>query len=196
MPARPWRASSPRSAPRRRSLPPKLAEAEAAQVKELDQLHTQVVEHEAEVAKLREELGAMNAMRGELDQARAETKEQQDELVLTRKALDRAGAQAAELRTELAQTQTDLDRARLEAQDLEALRAKLEDAELVLQEAHQSHAQTRERVDRLEAQLSAAQGAAFASERAADQLRQAQERMRDALAPLDEADDADPADPA
>ena len=39
------------------------------------------------------------------------------------------------------------------------------------------------------------EGAAFASERAAEQLRQAQERMRDALLPPDVDDETDPAGP-
>jgi hypothetical protein len=50
----------------------------------------------------------------------------------------------------------------------------------------QSHEQTRKRVERVEGQLAAAQGAAFASERAAEQLRVAQERMRDALGPIED----------
>jgi hypothetical protein len=106
--------------------------------------------------------------------------------VVTQKALDRAGAQAAELRHELADTQTELDRARLEAQELDVLRAKLSDAELAFQESEQAHDQTRKRTGRVEGRLADAQGAAFASERAAEQLRMAQERMRDALSPLDE----------
>jgi hypothetical protein len=48
---------------------------------------------------------------------------------------------------------------------------------------------------RVEAKLAAAQGAAFASERAAEQLRMAQERMREALAPLDDAGDGDDEQP-
>jgi hypothetical protein len=44
---------------------------------------------------------------------------------------------------------------------------------------------------RLEGRLADAQGAAFASERAAEQLRMAQERMRDALLPLGDERDAD-----
>ncbi len=47
----------------------------------------------------------------------------------------------------------------------------------------------------MEGRLADAQGAAFASERAAEQLRMAQERMRDALTPLDE-DDEDSSGPA
>jgi hypothetical protein len=41
----------------------------------------------------------------------------------------------------------------------------------------------------VEGRLADAQGAAFASERAAEQLRMAQERMRAALTPLDEDDE-------
>ena len=48
-------------------------------------------------------------------------------------------------------------------------------------------------MERVEGRLSEAQGAAFASERAAEQLRMAQERMREALRPLDEDDDPDDA---
>jgi predicted nucleic acid-binding Zn-ribbon protein len=76
----------------------------------------------------------------------------------------------------------------MEAQELESLRTKLADAELALEEAKQSQAQSRDRLDRLEAQLATAQGAAFASERAAEQLRMAQERMREALSPMDDED--------
>ena len=71
------------------------------------------------------------------------------------------------------------------AEEVGALRARLSDAELALKEAEQSQEQMRARLDRLEAQLAAAQGAAFASGRAAEQLRMAQERMRDALLPPD-----------
>jgi hypothetical protein len=85
-----------------------------------------------------------------------------------------------------------LDRALLEAQELDALRAKLSDAELALKESEQAHEQTRTRMERVEGRLSEAQGAAFASERAAEQLRMAQERMRDALCPPDD-DKPDPA---
>ena len=46
-------------------------------------------------------------------------------------------------------------------------------------------------MERVEGRLSEAQGAAFASERAAEQLRMAQERMREALRPLDEDEDPD-----
>ena len=84
---------------------------------------------------------------------------------------------------ELADTQAELDRARMQAEEVETLREKLADAELALDEAQQSHSQTRDRLARLEERLASAQGAAFASERAAEQLRQAQERMREALAP-------------
>ena len=45
---------------------------------------------------------------------------------------------------------------------------------------------------RVEGRLSEAQGAAFVSERAAEQLRMAQERMREALRPLDEDESDDP----
>jgi hypothetical protein len=75
------------------------------------------------------------------------------------------------------------------AEEVETLRAKLSEAELELQEAQHSRTHTRDRLVRIESQLAAAQGAAFASERAAEQLRQAQERMRDALAPLEEDDE-------
>jgi chromosome segregation ATPase len=143
------------------------------------------------MAKLRVELIAAKELRTELERTRADAKQQHDELVITQKALDRAGAQAAQLRLELAETQTELDRSRLEIRELEQLRQKLTDAELALDEAKQSQSQTRKRVERVEAQLSAAQGAAFASERAAEQLRMAQERMREALAPVEDERDAD-----
>ena len=48
-------------------------------------------------------------------------------------------------------------------------------------------------MERVEGRLAEAQGAAFASERAAEQLHMAQERMREALRPLDEDDDPETA---
>ena len=122
---------------------------------------------------------------------RAETRERQDELVITQNALDRAGAQAAEFRVELADAQSELDRARMAAGEVDRLRTKLTDAELALREARHSQEQTHLRLERLEAQLTAAEGVALASE----QLRMAQQRMREAATPEDGEDAREDASP-
>ena len=131
-----------------------------------DELAARLADDESAMEKLSAELAEGRATAEELEQARAEAKEHHDELVVTQKALDRAGGQAAELRIELTKTQEELDRARMEAEEVAFLRTKLADAELAIKEAKEGQEQTRDRLGRLEAQLAAAQGAAFASERA------------------------------